>query len=38
MVILGRLQREALEKFDDILYPDGESKLKEVLFEEFVVQ
>ena len=35
---VSKLQREILEKFDDILYPDGESKLKEVLFEEFVVQ
>lgn len=35
---VSKLQREILEKFDDILYPDGDSKLKEVLFEEFVVQ
>ena len=35
---IAKLQRELLEKFDDVLYPDGESKLKEVLFEEFVVQ
>jgi flagellar basal body-associated protein FliL len=35
---VARLQREILEKFDDILYPDGDSKLREVLFEEFVVQ
>jgi flagellar basal body-associated protein FliL len=33
-----RLQRESLEKFDDVLYPDGESKLRDVLFEEYVVQ
>ncbi|MBX9625105.1 MAG: flagellar basal body-associated FliL family protein [Gemmataceae bacterium] len=35
---IAKLQREILEKFDDILYPDGDSHLKEVLFEEFVVQ
>jgi flagellar FliL protein len=35
---VNKLQREILEKFDDILYPDGESKVKEVLFEEYVVQ
>lgn len=35
---IQRLQREALEKFDDVLYPDGESKLRDVLFEEYVVQ
>lgn len=35
---VNKLSREILEKFDDILYPDGESKVKEVLFEEYVVQ
>ena len=35
---VAKLQREILEKFDDILYPDGDSKLQEVLFEEYVVQ
>lgn len=35
---VNRLSREILEKFDDILYPDGESKVREVLFEEYVVQ
>jgi flagellar FliL protein len=35
---VNRLQREILEKFEDILYPDGDSKLRDVLFEEYVVQ
>ncbi|HEX4607736.1 MAG TPA: flagellar basal body-associated FliL family protein [Urbifossiella sp.] len=35
---VNRLQREALEKIDDVLYPDGESKIRDVLFEEYVVQ
>lgn len=35
---VNRLQREILERFEDILYPDGEGYLKGVLFEEFVVQ
>ncbi len=33
-----RMQRELLEKFEDVLYPDGNSRLKSVLFEEYVVQ
>jgi flagellar basal body-associated protein FliL len=33
-----RLQRELLEHFEDVLYPDGDGPLREVLFEEFVVQ
>lgn len=35
---VNKIQREILEKFDDILYPDGNSRLREVLFEEYVVQ
>mgnify|MGYP002382429692 CR=1 FL=1 len=35
---VNKLSREILEKFDDILYPDGDSKVKEILFEEYVVQ
>lgn len=35
---VNKLQREILEKFEDILYPDGHSKLQDVLFEEYVVQ
>ncbi|MDB5312204.1 MAG: hypothetical protein JWO38_6406 [Gemmataceae bacterium] len=34
----NKLQREVLEKFEDVLYPDGESKLRGVLFEEYIVQ
>lgn len=33
-----RMQRELLEKMEDVLYPDGHSRLKGVLFEEYVVQ
>ena len=33
-----KLQREILEKFEEMLYPDGEGHLLDVLFEEFVVQ
>lgn len=33
-----RLQREILERFDDILYPDAESPIRNVLFEEYIVQ
>lgn len=35
---VNRLQREMLEKIDDVIYPDGESKVRDVLFEEYVVQ
>ncbi|MBN9518839.1 flagellar basal body-associated FliL family protein [bacterium] len=35
---VNRLQREILEKIDDVIYPDGESKVRDVLFEEYVVQ
>lgn len=33
-----RTQRELLERIEDVLYPDGGSKIKSVLFEEYVVQ
>jgi flagellar basal body-associated protein FliL len=33
-----RLQRELLEKFEDELYPDGNSPIRAVLFEEYVIQ
>ncbi|MBN9569848.1 MAG: flagellar basal body-associated FliL family protein, partial [Alphaproteobacteria bacterium] len=33
---VNRLQREILEKIDDVIYPDGESKVRDVLFEEYV--
>ena len=33
-----RVQREILERFEDELYPDGHGPLRDVLFEEFVVQ
>ena len=33
-----RTQRELLERMEDVLYPDGGSRLKSVLFEEYVVQ
>lgn len=35
---VNRLQREILERFEDILYPNGESPIRNVLFEEYVVQ
>ena len=35
---VNKLQREILERFEDILFPETESKLREVLFEEYVVQ
>ncbi len=34
---VARLQRELLEKIEDVLYPDGGGPLKGVLFEEYVV-
>ena len=37
-VAIHRLQREMLERFDELLFPDGESPLKAVLFEEYLVQ
>jgi flagellar basal body-associated protein FliL len=33
-----RTQRELLERMEDVLYPDGGSRIKSVLFEEYVVQ
>jgi flagellar basal body-associated protein FliL len=33
-----RVQRELLERMEEVLYPDGDSHLKAVLFEEYVVQ
>ena len=33
-----RIQREIQERFEEVLYPEGEAKPFEVLFEEFVVQ
>jgi flagellar FliL protein len=33
-----RIQREIQERFEEVLFPEGESKPFEVLFEEFVVQ
>lgn len=35
---VNRLQREILEKLDDVLFPEGHSKLRGVVFEEYVVQ
>jgi flagellar basal body-associated protein FliL len=35
---VARSQRELLERVEDVLYPDGHSKIKAVLFEEYVVQ
>jgi flagellar protein FliL len=33
-----RIQREIQDRFDELLYPEGDGKPFEVLFEEFVVQ
>ncbi|MBA4065295.1 MAG: hypothetical protein C0501_16610 [Isosphaera sp.] len=35
---VARLQRELLDKFEDVLYPDGHSRIRTVLFEDYVVQ
>jgi flagellar protein FliL len=35
---VARMQRELLERLDEVMYPDGSSKAKSVLFEEYVVQ
>jgi flagellar protein FliL len=35
---VNRLQREIFERFEDTLYPGGDGALREVLFEEYVVQ
>ena len=37
-VAIARLQREVLERFDDMLYPEGASPLRAVLFEEYIIQ
>jgi flagellar basal body-associated protein FliL len=37
-VAINRLQREFLERFDEMLFPTGDSPLKAVLFEEYLVQ
>lgn len=33
-----RMQRELLERIEEVLYPDGSSRIRAVLFEEYVVQ
>lgn len=33
-----RMQRELLERTEEVLYPDGGSRIRAVLFEEYVVQ
>jgi flagellar basal body-associated protein FliL len=35
---VNRLQRELLERFEEVLSPDGEGHVRGVLFEEYVVQ
>jgi flagellar basal body-associated protein FliL len=35
---VARMQRELLERIEEVLYPDGNSKIKSILFEEYVVQ
>lgn len=35
---VNRLQRELLERFEDVLFPEGHSKIRTVLFEEYVIQ
>ena len=35
---VNRLQREILERFEDTLYPHGHGHLKNVMFEEYLVQ
>ena len=35
---VNRLRREILEQFNAMLFPDGSEKIRDVLFEEFVVQ
>jgi flagellar basal body-associated protein FliL len=35
---VNRLQREILERFEEVLYPEGHSPLRAILFEEYVVQ
>jgi len=33
-----RMQRELLERIEEVLYPDGNSRIRAVVFEEYVVQ
>lgn len=35
---VARTQRELLERIEEVVFPDGNSKIKSVLFEEYVVQ
>ncbi|QEL13312.1 flagellar basal body-associated FliL family protein [Limnoglobus roseus] len=35
---VNRVQREILERFEDILYPNGHGALKNIVFEEYLVQ
>jgi flagellar protein FliL len=35
---VNRLQRELLERFEDVLYPDGHGQIRAILFEEYVIQ
>lgn len=35
---IQRMQRELLERVEEVLYPDGNSRVRSVLFEEYVVQ
>jgi flagellar FliL protein len=35
---VNRLQRELLERVEDVLYPDGHSQIRAILFEEYVIQ
>lgn len=35
---VNRLQRELHDLFDDVLYPDGHGHIRNILFEEYVVQ
>jgi flagellar FliL protein len=35
---VARLQREVLERVEEVLYPDGHGPIRAVLFEEYVVQ
>jgi flagellar basal body-associated protein FliL len=34
----NRIRREIQERFNEVLFPDGEEKIKEILFDEFNVQ
>jgi flagellar protein FliL len=35
---VNRLQRELFERFEDVLFPDGHSQIRSILFEEYVIQ